>query len=258
MTKLPLLIIEDNQDIVDTFRTQLEDQGFQLDHALDGTQGIELALKNKYLLIILDLTLPGLDGLDVCRQIRQRDLNVRILILSARTEEIDKVLGLELGADDYLTKPFGVRELVARIRALLRRTESSTDCDSADQLCTQESSGAVSKNPKAVLSFGDLLINLDKRRIQLRGKDVKITATEFDLLAFLAVNCGHPYTRDDLVRNVWGYESHGHEKLVTCFVRRVRTRIEKSPENPQYLLTVHGFGYRFCEPHEVQASPDNS
>ncbi len=230
-----VLIIEDDRDIADLLEIHLKDLDLNLDRAEDGEGGLKKALDSDYELVILDLMLPKLNGLDVCKKIREQKKSLPILMLTAKSEEFDKVLGLELGADDYLTKPFNIRELMARIKAIIRRVNAVIE--------EQISSDLVE------ISFGWLNVNMEKRRVLLDGENIELTAKEFDLLALFASNPGKAYTRENLLNIVWGYQFTGYEHTVNSHINRLRSKIEKDPAQPKFVKTVWGVGYKFAE-HE--------
>jgi DNA-binding response OmpR family regulator len=225
-----ILLIEDDPDITELVRINLEDAGYRLDSAADGEKGLETALAQEIDLVILDLQLPRMDGLEVCRQLQQRKRHLPILMLTSRSEEVDRVLGLELGADDYLTKPFSIRELVARVRAILRRLERSR---------TTEKESVDSPLP---LDLGDLIIDPDRRRVTLDGEPVELTAKEFDLLLMFASHPGRVYSRQMLLELVWGYQYRGYEHTVNSHIHRLRAKIESDASHPRYITTVWGVG----------------
>lgn len=235
-TEKSVLIIEDDQNIADLVSLHLSDHGFSVDHAADGVSGVEKAASGDFALVILDIMLPGMDGLEVCKRIRQQDSYIPMLMLTAKSEELDKVLGLELGADDYLTKPFSVRELIARIKAIFRRLEATK-------------THQVSETRK--LAFPALSIDLDKRKVLLDHAVVELTTKEFDLLTLFASNPGRVYSRQQLLDLVWGYQFDGYEHTVNSHINRLRAKIEKDPSNPNFIKTVWGMGYRFAEPEEM-------
>lgn len=232
-----ILIIEDDADIANLLDIHLGDLGYQTETASDGTTGLERALSGTHALVILDLMLPGLDGLEVCKRLRAEHRTLPILMLTAKSEELDKVLGLELGADDYLTKPFSIRELMARVKALFRRIE-------IEQTRTQPAS-------KEVLAFGDLQVHPLKRKVLLRDQTLELTAKEFDLLLLFARHPGRAYNRQELLDLVWGYQYAGYSHTVNSHINRLRSKIEADPSDPRYIQTVWGVGYRFAEAHEV-------
>jgi DNA-binding response OmpR family regulator len=227
------LIVEDDRDIAGLVELHLKDLGCQSELAFDGEEGLEKALKTAYDLIILDLMLPGVDGMEICREVRAAKNNTPILMLTSRSEEFDKVLGLELGADDYLTKPFGIRELIARVKAIFRRVDSD-----------REGSGGSVTSP---VTAGDLVVDIEKRKVTLAGSAVELTAKEFDLLALFVRNPGKAYTRQALLDTVWGYTFEGYDHTVNSHINRLRSKIEEDPSNPRYIQTVWGIGYKFSE-----------
>ncbi len=231
-----VLIVEDDQDIAHLVALHLKDIDCAVETVADGKTGLARAQDGEHDLIILDLMLPGIDGLEICRRVRSHSDYTPILMLTARTSEFDRVLGLELGADDYLTKPFSVLELVARVKALFRRMEA---------LASQDEHRAA-----APLHLGDLSIEPDKRGVEVRGEAVQLTAKEFDLLLHFARYPGRVFTRAQLLDQVWGYGHEGYEHTVNSHINRLRAKIEEDPAQPRYILTVWGIGYRFSEPGE--------
>lgn len=228
-----ILIIEDNADIANLVRVNLTDSGFRLDHAAEGERGLRLALDGNHDLVILDLMLPGIDGLEVCRRLRARDDYTPILMLTAKSSELDRVLGLEMGADDYLTKPFSVPELVARVKAMLRRAESYN--------------AVPSPEPAGDLHLGALTINAQTRQVRVDEDPIELTAKEFDLLWHFASQPGRVFTRTQLLDSVWGYGHEGYEHTVNSHINRLRAKIERNPNKPCYVLTVWGVGYKFAQ-----------
>ncbi len=224
-----VLIVDDEHNIVDILKVNLEREGYQTLVAYDGTQALEMGLAMKPDLILLDCMLPKMDGFDVCRKLRQQ-INVPILMLTAKSEEIDKVLGLELGADDYITKPFSVREVLARVKAQLRRVNLS-DMDSAEQ--------------QKVMAFGDLEIDHEAYQVRRAGSIIELTLREFELVRFLAQNAGQVFSREALLEKVWGYEYFGDVRTVDVTVRRTREKLEPDQHNYKYILTKRGVGYYF-------------
>jgi DNA-binding response OmpR family regulator len=228
-----ILLIEDNEDLVHLLEMHLGDLGFSVDVALDGVRGAAMADAGTYDLVILDLMLPGLDGLDICKRIRIRPSYLPILMLTSRSSEIDRVLGLELGADDYVTKPFSIKELMARVKAIFRQIE---------HMKTRGQEQRVE-----MIYVGDMVIDAEKRKVTLKGNPVELTAREFDLLHHFARHPGHVYTRSQLLDKVWGYGHEGYEHTVNSHINRLRAKIEEDPAEPRYVLTVWGVGYRFAE-----------
>lgn len=232
----PILIVEDDKDLSELIRIQLSDLEIKVDQSYNGTEAFNMASDNNYAMIILDVMLPGMDGFEICRKIRSKDSKTPILMLTAKAEEIDKIMGLEFGADDYLTKPFSIRELTARVKALLRRSQTSDDPQNA----AQES-----------IEFGDLYIYPNKRMISLGDEQLELTSKEFDLLLLFANNPGRAYSRQQLLDVVWGYQYNGYSHTVNSHINRLRSKIEKDPSNPKYIQTVWGIGYRFTELEEI-------
>lgn len=224
-----VLIVDDEHNIVDILKANLEREGYLTAAAYDGAQALEMALALKPDLILLDCMLPKMDGFDVCRKLRQQT-NVPILMLTAKSEEIDKVLGLELGADDYITKPFSVREVLARVKAQLRRV-SLADMDLAEH--------------QKVMSFGDLEIDHEAYQVRRGGEVIELTLREFELVRFLAQNAGQVFSREALLEKVWGYEYFGDVRTVDVTVRRTREKLEPDQHNYKYILTKRGVGYYF-------------
>ncbi len=228
-----VLVIEDQQDIAELIKLHLGDLNCEVRLAFDGIAGLAEAEAGAYDLIILDLMLPGLDGLEVCKRIRAGSRYTPILMLTSKSSELDRVLGLELGADDYLTKPFSVLEFLARVKAIFRRGDALTPA-------------AAAEAPKTIRA-ADLEINPEKRVVTLGGRPVELTAKEFDLLAHFARNPGRVYSRGQLLDVVWGYSHSGYEHTVNSHINRLRTKIEADPAKPRYILTVWSVGYKFNE-----------
>lgn len=231
MDQRSVLIIEDEQPIVEILKYNLEKEGYAVQAAYDGAEGLSLALSQNPDLILLDVMLPKMDGFEVCRKIREQAATP-IIMLTARDEEVDKVLGLELGADDYMTKPFSIRELTARVKANLRRT-------------TIDKAQAAPTEASEVIVSGDLVINIERYEVQKRGAVVDITLREFELLKFLAMQPDKIFSRESLLENVWGYEYYGDVRTVDVTVRRLREKIEDDPSLPRYIVTKRGVGYYF-------------
>ena len=228
-----ILVVDDEKRIVDILVYNLQKEGYKTLEANDGEEAIRIALEEKPDLILLDIMLPKVDGLTVCKRLRHT-LNIPILILSAKDEEIDKILGLELGADDYITKPFSVRELMARVKANLRKAEVSEHASEAEE---------NNKKTTNVISIGDLDIDLDKFEVKVRGEVIDLTLREFEVLRYLAKQPGQVVTREILLEKVWGYEYYGDIRTVDVTVRRIREKIEKDTSAPKILITKRGVGY---------------
>jgi two-component system, OmpR family, alkaline phosphatase synthesis response regulator PhoP len=232
-----ILIIEDDQDIADLIEIHLKDLGYELDCAADGLTGLDMFEDGQYALIILDVMLPKLDGLEVCKRIRQKNSYTPILMLTAKSEELDKILGLEFGADDYMTKPFSLRELLARIKAIFRRMEADKE--------------VVTKTQKDLFSYQELSIHIKKRKVTLFEELIELTAKEFDLLVLFTSNPGRAYSRKELLDLVWGYQFDGYEHTVNSHINRLRNKIEKNPASPRFIKTVWGVGYSFADVEEM-------
>lgn len=226
--KQKIIIIEDERPISDILKYNLEKEGFEITTAFDGETGLSMVFDSNPDLVLLDVMLPKLDGFQVCRKLREKS-NVPVIMLTAKEEEVDKVLGLELGADDYITKPFSMRELVARVKANIRRV--SIDSESA-------ASGNV-------IRIMDLEIDIDKYEVLKRGEVVELTLREFELLRFLAANDNQIFTREQLLKDVWGYEYFGDIRTVDVTIRRLREKLEDNPSSAQYVMTKRGVGYYF-------------
>lgn len=232
--KKKILIVDDEKPIVEILTYNLHKEGYETIEAYDGEQAITLALTHKPDLILLDIMLPKVDGLTVCKRIRHTLTNVPILILSAKDEEIDKILGLELGADDYITKPFSVRELMARVKANLRKSEVIQDVEQVEEE-TEEDGNKI--------EVGELKLDLDKYEVKVRGEVIDLTLREFEVLKYLANQPGQVVTRETLLEKVWGYEYYGDIRTVDVTVRRIREKIEKDTSNPKILITKRSVGY---------------
>jgi DNA-binding response OmpR family regulator len=228
-----ILVIEDNKELAQLLELHLSDLSFGVDVALDGVSGIAKVEANSYDLIILDLMLPGINGLDICKRLRSKTSYIPILMLTSKSSELDRVLGLELGADDYVTKPFSFMELMARVKAIFRRIENMQ----------HQYAKAVSET----IRVGDMAIDTAKRCVMLKDKIVDVTAKEFDLLLHFAQNPGHVYSRSELLDKVWGYGHEGYEHTVNSHINRLRSKIEENHAQPCYILTVWGVGYKFVD-----------
>ena len=225
------LIIEDDQDIANLISIHLTDLEFEVDTSFDGKGGLLKALNNDYKIIILDIRLPGLDGFEVCKKIRLEKNQTPILMVTSKSEEIDKIIGLELGADDYLTKPFSIRELMARVKALVRRAETTRQY--------------VETNDIQIIRFDGIYINVTLRIVEVHGKPIELSPKEFDLLILFASNPGRTYTRVQLLDQVWGYQFEGYEHTVNSHINRLRSKIERNLNEPEFILTTWGVGYKF-------------
>lgn len=227
--KKKILAVDDESSIIDLLKFNIEKEGFSFISASDGEDGLNKVINEKPDLVLLDVMLPKMDGLTVCKKIRQENINIPVIMLSARGEEIDKILGLEIGADDYITKPFSTRELIARVKANLRKTEQDSNTNASN----------VNK-----ITVGSLMLDLDKFEVNVRGQAITdLTRREFEVLKFLAQKPGQIVTRETLLEKVWGYEYYGDIRTVDVTVRRIREKIEKNTANPKILITKRGVGY---------------
>jgi len=235
-----ILIIDDDPDIVKLLEVHLRDEGHVVNSVLDGEKGLAKVSAENVDLIILDLMLPGMDGLEICKRIRAEGGYTPILMLTCKSSELDRVVGLEIGADDYMTKPFSIRELQARVKALLRRVEALKT--------------ASGKDDKQIIQSGGLAIDVLRREIILRESKINLTAREFDLLVHFASNPGRVFSRTQLLDSIWGYAYEGQEHTVNSHINRLRAKIEDDPARPGLILTVRGVGYKFAE---IEESGDN-
>ena len=229
MDKKHVLVVDDEKSIVDILKVNLERGGYEVSTAMDGEEGLDKALSKDIDLVLLDVMLPRMDGFEVCKKIRQKS-EVPIVMLTARSEEIDKILGLELGADDYVTKPFSVPELMARVKANLRRTVSQSE--------EKEPSGGD-------INIGEISINTERYELKKNGKPIELTLREFELVKYLAEKPNRICTRDTILREVWGYEYVGDDRTVDVTISRLRDKIEDNPGEPKYIMTRRGVGYYF-------------
>lgn len=230
-----ILVVEDNKDLLNLLDINLSDQGYTVFTAENGVLALEMFHAQNPDLVVLDVMLPKLDGFEVCKRIRNDNKMVPILMLTAKTEELDKVLGLELGADDYMTKPFSIREFLARVKAMFRRIDA-TQFDS--------------ENDQQTLEFDNLIVDSAKRRVTLKGEFVYLTSKEYDLLLLFFKNPGKSYSREELLNIVWGYSYEGYSHTVNSHINRLRSKIEEDPSEPHYIRTIWGVGYRFADKEE--------
>ena len=228
-----ILVVEDDADISHLLEIHLRDNAYRVDVVGNGLDGLELARTRAYQLVVLDLMLPGLDGLEICKRLRGEGITVPILMLTAKTAEFDRVLGLELGADDYLTKPFSIMELQARVKAILRRVDISSQSPGDED--------------NEFIDTAGLHIDVFARQVSIKGRALELTAKEFDLLLHFARHPGRVYSRGQLLDQVWGYSHSGYEHTVNTHINRLRNKIAASPDSLQYIETVWGVGYRFRE-----------
>lgn len=224
-----ILIVEDEVDLANLIEITLINAGFEVSKANDGKTGLSLALNGSFDLMMLDIMLPEVDGLEICRQVRLNDPSTPIMMLTARDTETDRIMGLNMGADDYLTKPFSIRELEARVRALFRRSQLSVD----------------SKPPSQDLVFGELCIEPERHKVSFQNSPIDLTSTEFDLIHFLASNPGQVFSRSQLLDSVWGYNHLGYEHTVNSHINRLRAKLEACDTLPKVVHTIWGVGYKF-------------
>ena len=225
-----ILIIEDDRDIADLISIHMHDNGYVPEIIHDGKEGLVRAMEQEHDLIILDLKLPGMDGLEVCRKLRVEKINTPIIMLTSKSEEIDKVLGLEIGADDYMTKPFSLRELVARVKTVLRRGVSGP---------------VPTVGSAAIIRYDNFYLDISKRIVKSYDQKVELSPKEFDMLVLMASNPGRTYSRIDLLNQVWGVDFEGFEHTVNSHINRLRSKIEKNMNEPEFILTTWGVGYKF-------------
>lgn len=227
-----VLLVEDDPEITELLNLHFDENLYNLTTADNGQVAIEKIAREDFDLIILDITLPGINGLEICKRVRKENEVTPLMMLTCRAEESDKVLALELGADDYVTKPFGILELMARVKALLRRTDNHTN--HGDEISKE-------------IVYKELRIEKDKRKASLKGERLELTPKEFDILFLLASNPGKSFTREELLKKIWGLAFAGYEHTVTAHINRLRIKIEKNLNHPEYILTSWGTGYRFSE-----------
>lgn len=223
-----MLSIEDNDDIVESIRVMAEEMGFGLDRASTGPEGLQLALAGNYVCVLLDVMLPGMEGTEVCRQLRKQRDDLPIIMLTSKADDLHKILGLELGADDYVTKPFNQLELKARIKAVLRRMERGG-------------------KKEEVLTFGPVVIDIGRRQVSKNGATVELTALQFDMLVILANRAGRPVSREELSSELFGYDVSGFDQSLSVHISRIRGKLEDDPADPKIILTARGVGYTFSD-----------
>ena len=225
--KKKILIIEDEPDLVKGLKINLSDEGFDMDWAVNGVDGLRKAIEETPDLIILDIMLPEMDGLEVCRKLRQKNIDIPVIMLTAKGGEIDKVVGLEIGADDYMTKPFSIRELLARIKARLRHSAREV------------------KPVPEIYSFGEIEIDFTRFKIRRNEKEVDLTSLETDILKYFIIHRGEVVSRDDLLDKIWGYDKYPTTRTIDNHILKLRKKIEEDPSHPRYIISVYGGGYRF-------------
>ncbi len=232
-----ILIVEDNRDLAELLRLHLQTQGYEVDVAFDGVTGLKKVTSTMYSLVILDLMLPGMDGITLCQRLRESNAISAVLMLTSRTAEADRIQGLEVGADDYVLKPFSILELMARIKAMFRRM----------QVQAHKQPSLENQSSGHVIDHHNMLIDLTKRQVMISEKRIDLTAKEFDLLAYFAMHPGQVFSRKQLLDQVWGYAYEGYEHTVNSHINRLRVKIEANPTSPEYIETVWGVGYRYVD-----------
>lgn len=230
-----ILIIEDEQSILKLLSYNIEREGYEVESSMDGQEGLDMALANTYDMILLDLMLPNKDGMEICREIRQEKIETPIIMLTAKDSEIDKIIGLEIGADDYITKPFSPREVIARMKAVFRRYKQSNNLDSP-------------ANDEEIVIVGEIEIFPEKYEVLARGESLDLTPKEFDLLLYLARRTGRILSREQLLNAIWNYDFAGETRIVDVHISHLREKIEKDTKKPEYIITARGFGYKLEEP----------
>lgn len=232
-----VLIIEDEQSILKLLSYNLEQEGYDVEGTMDGRDGLDLALENTYDMVLLDLMLPNMDGMEICRTLRQEKIDVPIIMLTAKDTEIDKILGLEIGADDYITKPFSPREVIARMKAIFRRYKH-----------TQTSSDKQEQSEEEVVIVGEIEIYPDQYEVVIRENVIDLTPKEFDLLLYLARRTGRILSREQLLNAIWDYDFAGETRIVDVHISHLREKIERNTKKPEYIITARGFGYKLEVP----------
>ncbi len=233
MENKQVLIIEDDPEICELLKIHLTDLGCLAETSQDGLAGFEKAKSQQHDLIILDIRLPNMDGIAICQKLRALEINTPIIMLTARSEEIDRVLGLEVGADDYMTKPFSVREFIARVKAIFRRSKMIKE--------------QVNQQNGQQIQYGELSIDIERRKVLLDESRIELSPKEFDLLVLMASNPGKSYNRSRLLNLIWGYDFEGYEHTVNSHINRLRAKIEPNMDQPKFILTTWGVGYKFNE-----------
>ncbi|MGP6146684.1 response regulator transcription factor [Jeotgalibaca sp. A122] len=241
-----VLVVDDEESIVILLSYNLEKNGYEVITAHDGKEGYDLAMSQSFDFIILDLMLPSMDGMDICKRLRQEKIKTPILMLTAKNDELEKIIGLELGADDYMTKPFSPREVLARMKAILRRTGNLQNSDSSDETAEQVAlENEVIKEEK--VEIGEIIIFPDLYEVQVRGEVIDITPKEFELLLYMAKRANRILSREQLLNAIWNFDYAGETRIVDVHISHLREKIEEDTKKPQYIKTVRGFGYKFEE-----------
>lgn len=235
-----ILVIEDELSILKLLTYNLEQEGYEVESAMDGEEGLEMALSNDYHMILLDLMLPGKDGMEICLELRQEKSDIPIIMLTAKDSEIDKILGLEMGADDYITKPFSPREVIARMKAIFRRYKKSNK--------ESEKAKESAETKEEVVIVGDIVIYPEKYEVFVRDESIELTPKEFELLLYLGRRTGRILSREQLLNAIWNYDFAGETRIVDVHISHLREKIEKNTKKPEYIITARGFGYKLEEP----------
>lgn len=252
-----VLIVDDEQSILTLLKYSLEKEGYEVIQAEDGQTGLELAMNNELDFIILDLMLPKMDGMDVCKNIRQNKNNTPILMLTAKDDELEKIIGLELGADDYMTKPFSPREVLARMKAILRRASYAVPVANGEDgsedkhkiTLTKDSVGNFKDEDVEIIKAGDIEIHVNDYVVYVRGESIEMTPKEFELLTYMARRVNRTISREQLLQKLWRFDYAGETRIVDVHVSHLREKIELDTKNPEYIITVRGFGYKFEVPN---------
>ncbi|MBG9982903.1 response regulator transcription factor [Aerococcaceae bacterium DSM 111020] len=258
-----ILIVDDEQAILTLLEYNLAQAGYQVHKAERGDDAFQMIKDNTYDFIILDVMLPGMDGMDVCRRVRQMGIDTPIILLTAKDQEYDKILGLEFGADDYMTKPFSPREVIARMKAILRRTEArkvndetrtlamhkeATDIELEELSQQNDLDEAAEMENESIIRLGEIHIYRDRYEVEVRGEPIDITPKEFELLVYMALRKGRVLSREQLLDNIWNFDYVGETRIVDVHISHLREKIEEDTKNPKYIITQRGFGYRFEVP----------
>lgn len=252
-----VLIVDDEQSILTLLKYSLEKEGYEVIQAEDGVTGLDLAMNNQLDFIILDLMLPKMDGMDVCKNLRQNKVNTPILMLTAKDDELEKIIGLELGADDYMTKPFSPREVLARMKAIMRRgsygsisqqTPVAAEEEKHQITLTSESIGNFKDEDVEIITAGDIEIHVNDYVVYVRGESIEMTPKEFELLTYMARRVNRTLSREQLLQKLWRFDYAGETRIVDVHVSHLREKIEEDTKNPEYITTVRGFGYKFEVP----------
>lgn len=254
-----VLIVDDEQSILTLLKYSLEKEGYEVIQAEDGQAGLELAMNNQLDFIILDLMLPKMDGMDVCKNLRQNKINTPILMLTAKDDELEKIIGLELGADDYMTKPFSPREVLARMKAILRRASYAAPVVAVNEengieakhkiTLTKDSVGNFKDEDVEIIKAGDIEIHVNDYVVYVRGESIEMTPKEFELLTYMARRVNRTLSREQLLQKLWRFDYAGETRIVDVHVSHLREKIELDTKNPEYIITVRGFGYKFEVPN---------